>query len=83
MDGTNVEMIRSKTIRSNNSSGVTGVHWVKQQQRWAATIGFKGKRHFLGLFERFDDAVVARQEAEQQYFDAFLADYDAGRYNSR
>ena len=82
MDGTNVEMKRSKTIRSNNSSGVTGVHWVKQQQRWAS-IGFKGKRHFLGSFERFDDAVVARQEAEQQYFDAFRADYDAGRYNSR
>ena len=80
VDGTNVEMIRSKTIRSNNSSGVTGVHWVKQQQRWAASIGFQGKRYFLGLFERFDDAVVARQEAEQQYFDAFLADYDAGRY---
>ena len=77
VDGTNVEMIRSQTVRSNNSSGVTGVYWVKRQQRWAASLCFKGERYHLGLFERFDDAVEARKEAEQKYFGTFLADYDA------
>jgi len=77
VDGTSVELIRSQTIRSNNSSGVTGVYWAKKEQRWAASIGFKGKRYHLGLFERFSDAVEARKEAEQQYFGTFLADYDA------
>ena len=77
VDGTSVELIRSQTIRSNNSSGVTGVHWVKKEQRWAASIGFKGKRYHLGLFERFSDAVEARKEAEQRYFGTFLADYEA------
>lgn len=77
VDGTNVELIRSKTVRSNNSSGVTGVHWVKKEERWAAAICFKGKRYHLGLFERFADAVEARKEAEQQYFGTFLANYDA------
>jgi hypothetical protein len=70
-------MIRSQTVRSNNSSGVTGVYWVKRQQRWAASLCFKGERYHLGLFDRFDDAVTARKEAEQKYFGTFLADYDA------
>ena len=77
VDGTSVELLRSQTVHSNNSSGVSGVYWVKRQQRWAASIGFKGERYHLGLFDRFADAVAARKEAEQKYFGAFLADYDA------
>ena len=38
---------------------------------------FKGTRYNLGMYERFDDAVKARKEAEARYFDTFLATYDA------
>ena len=77
VEGTNVELLRSDTIRSNNTSGVTGVTWRKNANRWCAEIGFKGKHYYLGLYARFEDAVQARKEAEEKYFGAFLADYDA------
>lgn len=82
VDGTCIELIRNNTLRSNNSSGVTGVVWQKRAQRWRAEIGFKRKRYFLGLYDRFDDAVKARKEAEAKYFGAFLAVYDTGTYQT-
>ena len=77
VDGTNIELIRKNTRRSNNTSGCAGVVWRKKDRRWSADIGFQGKRYYLGLYERYEDAVRARKEAETRYFGAFLADYDA------
>ena len=79
VDGTAVELIRKNPIRSNNTSGVTGVVWRKRAGRWCAEIGFKGQRHYLGLYTRFEDAVHARKEAEARYFGTFLAEYDAAK----
>lgn len=75
IDGTCVEMIRANTLRSNNTSGVQGVDWLAKKQRWRATICFKGKRRYLGSYEKFEDAVKARKEAEENLFDTFLAAY--------
>ena len=77
VDGTCVELIRNNPIRSNNTSGCTGVVWRRSLGRWSADIGFKGERHFLGLYDSFEDAVRARKEAEAKYFGSFLATYDA------
>ena len=51
---------------SNNKSGVTGVHWCNTWNRWIAKIKVGGKTKSLGQFERFEDAVVARQKAQQE-----------------
>lgn len=72
LDGTCVEMIRKRTVRSNNTSGTPGVDWMTKKQRWRATICFKGKRKYLGSFEKLEDAVKARKRAEEEVFDAFL-----------
>lgn len=72
IDGTCVEMIRANTLRSNNTSGVQGVDWMVKKQRWRATICFKGKRHYLGSYEKFEDAVKARKQAEEDLFGSFL-----------
>ena len=77
IDGTCVEMIRARTVRRNNTSGVPGVEWNMRKQRWQATICFKGKRHYLGCYQKFDDAVQARKQAEEQFYDAFLQEYDS------
>ena len=77
VNGTCVEMLRANTKRSNNTSGVTGVVWRWKKRRWEASIMFMGIRHNLGMYERFDDAVKARREAEERYFGTFLATYDA------
>ena len=76
VDGTCVELLRSKTIRRNNTSGVTGVEWVPAVGKWKAVIFFKGKRHYLGCYEAFEDAVRARKEAEEEYFEPVLREFD-------
>ena len=58
----------NKKIAKNNTSGVTGVGWNKQAQKWTAKIGVNGKRIFLGYYTNFDDAVNARKKAEEKYF---------------
>ncbi len=80
IEGTCVEVIRSETLRSNNTSGATGVDWLPGLGRWRAVLCFKGERHYLGLYQRFEDAVQARKEAEAKYFGSFLAEYDAGAF---
>lgn len=75
VDGTCVELIRSKTIRSNNTSGVTGVEWVPRTNQWKAVIFFKGKRHYLGCYGKFEDAVKARKRAEEELFEPFLREF--------
>lgn len=79
VDGTCVEMLRANTKRRNNKSGVVGVVWRPESRRWQASIMFKGTRHNLGKYERFDDAAKARREAEALYYGSFLADFDAAQ----
>lgn len=75
VDGTCVEMIRAGTVRCNNTSGVPGVEWWSRKGRWRATICFKGTRHYLGSYTRFEDAVQARKRAEEELYQPFLAEY--------
>ena len=75
VDGTFVELIRSKTIRKNNTSGVTGVEWDPAANKWKAVIFFKGKRHYLGCYGDFEDAVKARKRAEEEIFEPFLREF--------
>ena len=80
IDGTCVEMIRANTVRRNNTSGVPGVDWLSTRRRWRASICFKGKRYYLGRYERFEDAVKARKLAEAQMIEPFLREF-AGAQN--
>lgn len=76
VDGTCVEILRAKTVRRNNTSGVPGVNWRKTKKKWRAEICFKGKRYELGDFARFEDAVRARRAAEEKLHDQFLLEFD-------
>lgn len=75
VDGTCVEMLRAKTVRKNNTSGVPGVDWWTSKQRWRAAICFKGRRYYLGSYGQFEDAVKARKRAEEELHDRFLREY--------
>lgn len=77
IDGTCVEMLRAKTVRSNNTSGVPGVDWWAAKQRWRAAICFKGRRYYLGSYGRFEDAVRARKRGEEEYHEKFLKEFAA------
>lgn len=60
--------------RSNNTSGMTGVVWVKNRNNWKAEIKVNDETIYLGSFDKFEDAVKARKEAEEKYFGAFSYD---------
>lgn len=58
---------RNAKRRSNNTSGVCGVHWYKRGNKWVAQIRADGNIKHLGYFTDFDDAVAARKEAEIEH----------------
>jgi len=61
-------------LRSDNSTGATGVHWSFQRGKWQAEIQVRGKTHHLGFFEDIEDAVVARKAGEEKYFGEYSYD---------
>ena len=73
-----MEMLRAKTVRSNNTSGVPGVDWLTAKDRWRASICFKGKRYYLGSYSVFADAVKARKQAEAELHDKFVDEFAGG-----
>ena len=57
--------------QSNNTSGVIGVCWHKDRNKWNAFISISGKRKHLGYFLNKDDAICTRLKAEKEYYGEF------------
>lgn len=68
--------VKNRKLRSDNTTGIVGVYWIKRTHMWRASIGFKGKQINLGDFSNKQDAINARKEAEKKYFDPILEKYD-------
>lgn len=49
-----------------NKSGATGVTWDAERGKWFASIRANGKTKGLGRWLVFEDAVAARQKAEEE-----------------
>lgn len=58
----------NQSKRCTNTSGIIGVCWWKRDGNWLAQIKYNYKRIFLGYYNEFDDAVIARLKAEKEYF---------------
>jgi hypothetical protein len=58
---------RNLRIRSDNSSGITGVTRRSDGKKWVAQIWVNGKFKYLGFFEEIEDAAAARYTAEKKY----------------
>lgn len=74
VDGTSVTLLEAGKNRliASNTSGYTGVYHNKRNGKWIAQITFKGKTHYLGAYVKKQDAVKARQLAEEEIFEPFL-----------
>ena len=68
----------NKKISKNNTSGCTGVYWSQKYQKWWASIKYNNKSIYLGSFNKFEDAVKTRKEAENKYFGEFSYDNSIG-----
>lgn len=58
----------NKRISDKNTSGKSGVCWHKQAGKWRAYITVNGSHKALGVYDNFEDAVKAREEAEIEYY---------------
>jgi len=56
------------TKPKNNTSGVKGISWDKYNNKWKAEIMENRKKISIGNFNKFEDAVKARKEAEEKYY---------------
>lgn len=66
-EATNQENQQNQTRRKDNISGICGVGWHKQTQKWQANIRINGRLNHLGLFLDKNDAGVARKVAETKH----------------
>lgn len=58
---------RNSAISKRNTSGCTGVSFLKKKEKWRAYITIDSKQIHLGYFKNFEEAVKARKEAEIKY----------------
>lgn len=61
----------NKDLQSNNTSGIIGVSWYSNRNRWSSEIMLNKKKIHLGYFINKEDAIKARLEAEVKYFKEF------------
>ena len=62
-----LENRRNAAKSRNNTTGVTGVVWDKNKQKWMARIMVNHKENFLGYFDSVEDAKVCRKAAETRH----------------
>lgn len=58
---------RNRSLGKNNTSGVFGVHWRKDLQKWQARIQKNNKQISLGAFVNKSDAIICRKKAEIEH----------------
>lgn len=58
-------------IPSNNTSGIIGVSWCKQWNKWRAFVCIEGKYISLGYYKDKNDAIIARLKGEKEYYKEF------------
>lgn len=69
---TKAQNCQNQRVHSDNVSGFSGVHWVKNRNKWAAYISAQGKRINLGFGHATkEEAISARLQGELKYHGEF------------
>jgi hypothetical protein len=63
-EATHAENAQNQRRGALNTSGVSGVNWHRQAQKWRARIGIGGRRLSLGVYSELHDAERAYLEAK-------------------
>lgn len=77
IEGTQLSKLVCTSPNTNSTSGVRGVFFNRRTGKWRASIKFQGKSRYLGEYEMIEDAIKARQRAEEQIFAPMLEKYGA------
>ncbi len=65
------ENMQNRGIPKNNTSGVKGVVWKADKQKWRVRVGVNGKRIHVGDFEDFELAELVAIEARNKFHGQF------------
>lgn len=65
---TRSENIMNSHIKTNNTSGATGIDWNNDIKKWRVRITVNYQEINLGFFDKKEDAIQARKDAEIKYF---------------
>ena len=69
---TNAQNCQNKvSLPKNNKSGILGVRYREDRQKWYVEIQYNGIKKHIGVFNTKDAAINARIEAEKEYFGEF------------
>ena len=77
VEGTQLSKIAMDGPSMPHDGKCRGVYYDKRSHLWEAVIKFRGKRTRLGYFREFEDAVKARQVAEDDVFGEFWRQLEA------
>lgn len=66
-----VNILNRNGVISTNTSGITGVHFSNQREKWIAQICVSNQTKYIGCFTEKEDAIRARLQAEKEYFGEF------------
>ena len=65
---TNAQNGKNYGVNKSNTSGIKGVSWCKQTQKWRAMIKVDGRSVCKGRYADKQDALTARHAAEVEHF---------------
>lgn len=63
---------RRKTINSNNKTGYSGVVYIEKENYYQSSIRIYGINIHLGSFKRLEDAVKARKDTEEYFWQSYI-----------
>lgn len=64
----------NRGLKLNNTSGITGISFEKDRNKYKAYITINGRLKNIGRFDNIEDAIKARKEAEEKYYGEFSYD---------
>lgn len=66
----------NKGLYNHNTSGVTGVTWDKEKEKWKSQIKINNENRHLGYFKNKEKAIKIRKKAEKELFGEFRFDFN-------
>jgi hypothetical protein len=70
-EATNGQNQANRRAYANSRSGVKGVSWDKEKEKWRASIGVGGKVILIGRYDTIAEAKMAYDAAAIKYFGSF------------
>jgi len=62
------EQAHNQRMSKNNKTGVKGVFWSKNTNKYQVSIKMNNKKYHIGCFDNLSDATIARKTAELKYW---------------